>query len=168
MLKIAIVGTGKMGSLIKETAQNQGMEVVHCFEKGIDDHCMDVDVVIDFSHPNNLASVLNFVKTKKCALIYGTTGLSENQIDSLKQVSDEIPLFYSANFSYGIAVFEQILKQFAPLLKNDFDMEVQEIHHNQKQDAPSGTAKMLVNALDPEDEYTKVYGRSGFYRKTPT
>ena len=53
MLKIAIVGTGKMGSLIKETAQNQGMEVVHCFEKGIDDHCMDVDVVIDFSHPNN-------------------------------------------------------------------------------------------------------------------
>ena len=64
MLKIAIVGTGKMGSLIKETAQNQGMEVVHCFEKGIDDYCMDVDVVIDFSHPNNLASVLNFVKTK--------------------------------------------------------------------------------------------------------
>lgn len=51
MLKIAIVGTGKMGSLIKETAQNQGMEVVHCFEKGIDDHCMDVDVVIDFHIP---------------------------------------------------------------------------------------------------------------------
>lgn len=165
MLKIAIVGTGKMGSLLKETAQKQGMEVVHCFEKGIDDTSIDVDVVIDFSHPNNLESVLDFVKTKKCALVYGTTGLNENQIDDLKNASKEIPLFYSANFSYGIAVFEQILKKFAPLLKNDFDMEVQEIHHNQKQDAPSGTAKMLVNALDPEDEYTKVYGRSGFTGK---
>ena len=94
MLKIAIVGTGKMGSLLKKTAQKQGMEVVHCFEKGIDDQCIDVDVVIDFSHPDNLESVLNFVKTKKCALVYGTTGLNENQINSLKQVSDEIPLFY--------------------------------------------------------------------------
>ena len=124
MLKIAIVGTGKMGSLLKETAQKQGMEVVHCFEKGIDDTSIDVDVVIDFSHPNNLESVLDFVKTKKCALVYGTTGLNENQIDDLKNASKEIPLFYSANFSYGIAVFEQILKKFAPLLKNDFDMEV--------------------------------------------
>lgn len=51
MLKIAIVGTGKMGSLLKETAQNQGMEVVHCFEKGIDDTSIDVDVVIDFHIP---------------------------------------------------------------------------------------------------------------------
>ena len=165
MLKISIVGTGKMGSLIKETAQNQGMEVVQCFEKGMDDASIDVDVVIDFSHPNNLASVLDFVKLKKCALVYGTTGLNEIQIKDLKNASREVPVFYSANFSYGIAVFEQILKQFAPLLKNDFDMEVQEIHHNQKQDAPSGTAKMLVNALDPEDDYTKVYGRSGFVGK---
>ena len=165
MLKIAIVGTGKMGCLLKETAQKQCMEVVQCFEKGIDDYSIDIDVVIDFSHPDNLKSVLDFVKVKKCALVYGTTGLNENQINSLKQVSDEVPLFYSANFSYGIAIFEQILKQFAPLLKSDFDMEVQEVHHNQKQDAPSGTAKMLINALDPEDEYTKVYGRSGFVGK---
>ena len=93
MLKIAIVGTGKMGSLIKETAQKQDMEVVHCFEKGMDDQCIDVDVVIDFSHPDNLESVLDFVKTKKCALVYGTTGLNENQIDDLKNASKEIPLF---------------------------------------------------------------------------
>lgn len=53
------------------------MEVVQCFEKGIDDHCIDVDVVIDFSHPDNLESVLNLVQTKKCALVYGTTGLSD-------------------------------------------------------------------------------------------
>lgn len=104
-------------------------------------------------------------RQKKCALVYGTTGLSDEQVNQLKNVSNEIHLFFSANFSYGIAVFEQILKRFAPLLKNDFDMEVQETHHNQKQDAPSGTAKMLVDALDPENEYTKVYGRSGFTGK---
>ena len=81
--------------------------------------------MIDFSHPDNLASVLNFVKTKKCALVYGTTGLNEDQINSLKQVSDEIPVFYSANFSYGIAVFEQILKQFA--IKNFIFFQVMHI-----------------------------------------
>lgn len=165
MLKVAIVGTGKMGSLLKETAQKQGMEVLKCFDKGIDDFTIKPDVVIDFSHPNNLKSVLQFVEDKKCCLVYGTTGLTEEQIEALKQTAKVAPVFYSANFSYGIAVFEQILKKFAPLLKNDFDMEVVETHHNQKQDAPSGTAKMLVNALDPENEYTKVYGREGFTGK---
>ena len=58
MLRIAIVGTGKMGSLLKETAQNQGMEVVHCFEKGIDDTSIDVDVVIDFGLTSNLVTLL--------------------------------------------------------------------------------------------------------------
>ena len=56
MLKIAIVGTGKMGTLLKEKAQNQGMEVVQCFEKGIDDHCIDVDVVIDFGLTDTLVT----------------------------------------------------------------------------------------------------------------
>lgn len=87
-----------MGTLLKETAQNQGMEVVRSFEKGMDDTSIDVDVVIDFSHPDNLASVLDFVKLKKCALVYGTTGLNENQIQDLKNVSNEIPLFLFGKF----------------------------------------------------------------------
>lgn len=165
MLKIVIVGTGKMGVLLQETAQKQGMEVLKCFDRGIHDLTIEPDVVIDFSHPDNLKSVLDFVKHKKCALVYGTTGLDEKQVQQLVHTSKEVPIFYSANFSYGIAVFEQILKKFAPLLKNDFDMEVVEAHHNQKQDAPSGTAKMLVQALDPDHEYKKVYGREGFIGK---
>ena len=165
MLKVVIVGTGKMGTLLKETAQKQDMEVLKCFHSGIDDFSIEPDVVIDFSHPDNLKSVLQFVEEKKCSLVYGTTGLNDEQIQALKETSKNVPIFYSANFSYGIAVFEQILKKFAPLLKNDFDMEVVEAHHNQKQDAPSGTAKMLVEALDPEHEYKKVYGREGFVGK---
>ncbi len=163
MLKIMIIGNGKMGSLIKTTALKNDMEVLGNFD--VPDLALDPDVVLDFSHPDNLEGVLSFVKEKKCALVYGTTGLSEEQVQSLQEVSCVAPVFYSANFSYGIAVFEQMLREFAPLLKSDFDMEVVECHHNQKQDAPSGTANMLINAIDPENEYKKVYGRQGFVGK---
>lgn len=163
MLKVMIIGNGKMGSLIKTTAINHDMEVLGNFD--VPDPSLNPDVVLDFSHPDNLEGVLSFVKEKKCALVYGTTGLSEEQVDSLYELSKVAPLFYSANFSYGIAVFEQMLRQFAPLLKSDFDMEVVECHHNQKQDAPSGTANMLIEAIDPDHEYKKVYGRQGFVGK---
>lgn len=163
MLKVMIIGNGKMGSLIRETAFNHGMDVLGNFD--VPDSNLNPDVVLDFSHPDNLEGVLFFVKEKKCALVYGTTGLSENQVKSLEEVSSVAPVFYSANFSYGIAIFEQMLRQFAPLLKDDFDMEVMETHHNQKQDAPSGTANMLISALDPDNEYKKVYGRQGFVGK---
>ena len=81
MLKIVIVGTGKMGVLLKETAQKKDMEVLKCFNKGIDDFTINPDVVIDFSHPDNLQSVLQFVEEKKCSLVYGTTGLNDKKID---------------------------------------------------------------------------------------
>lgn len=163
MLKIMIIGNGKMGSLIKETALKLDMEVLGNFD--CPDYSLNPDVVLDFSHPDNFDGVYKFVSEKKCALVYGTTGLNEEQNSSLHELSKVAPVFYSANFSYGIAVFEQMLKQFAPLLKGDFDMEVVETHHNQKQDAPSGTANMLISALDPENEYKKVYGRQGFVGK---
>lgn len=167
MLKIMIVGRGKMGSLLKKSAEKQDMEVLGNFVNKNFSEADDLqpDVVIDFSHPDNLECVLEFVQEKRCALVYGTTGLDGNQIQALEEISKIVPVFYSANFSYGIAVFEQILKQFADRLKADFDMEVMEIHHNQKQDAPSGTAKMLVDACDPNHEYERVYGRQGFTGK---
>lgn len=163
MLRVLIIGNGKMGSLIKTTALANDMEVLGNMD--VPDYSLNPDVVLDFSHPDNFEGVVKFVSDKKCALVYGTTGLNGEQITQLSELSKVAPVFYSANFSYGVAVFEQMLKQFAPLLKEDFDMEVVETHHNQKQDAPSGTAKMLVNALDPNDEYKKVYGREGFVGK---
>lgn len=167
MLKVMIVGRGKMGSLLTKSAEIKGMEVLGNFVKKNFSEAANLnpDVVIDFSHQDNLECVLGFVKEKHCALVYGTTGLDENQIQALEDTSKVVPVFYSANFSYGIAVFEQILKQFADRLKENFDMEVVEIHHNQKQDAPSGTAKMLVDACDSSHEYERVYGRQGFTGK---
>ena len=70
-------------------------------------------------------------------------------------------MLHSANYSLGIAVFRKMLEQFGSMLKESFDVEVVEKHHNQKADAPSGTAKLLVQALDPQGELRVVTGREG-------
>lgn len=163
-MKIIIGGKGKMGSLLKETAEHLGHEVLAC----VDATCLDTlkniepaDMIIDFSHRDNLAWILEYVKEHDAALVYGTTGLSDEQKESLEAVGKEHPVFYSANYSYGVAVFQEILRVAVPLLQERFDMELVETHHNQKQDAPSGTAKALLEIMNPEGAYKEVYGREG-------
>ena len=79
----------------------------------------------------------------------------------MTKLSENPPVFYSANYSYGVAVFEEILRVAVPLFKDRYDMELVETHHNQKQDAPSGTAKALLEIMNPEGEFKEVYGRQG-------
>ncbi len=71
------------------------------------------------------------------------------------------PVLWSANFSLGVAVFVRALQAVSGVLKPDFDIEITEVHHNQKADAPSGTAKLLLDAIDPQHQLTPVYGREG-------
>ena len=143
-MKIIVGGNGKMGSLIRQTA---GLE--------------KADMIIDFSHRDNLDWIIDYVEKNHCALVYGTTGLDEAQKARLTKLSENYPVFYSANYSYGVAVFEEILRVAVPLLKDRYDMELVETHHNQKQDAPSGTAKALLEIMNPEGEFKEVYGRQG-------
>lgn len=166
-MKILIIGQGRMGQLIKKTAEAKGHEVIglaDIFNKDsvIDKKC---DVVLDFSHRDNLAWVSYYCKNMKAALVYGTTGLEKEHLDMLDDLSKDVPVFYSSNFSYGVAVMRKLLAMVTPLLKEDFDMEMIETHHNQKADAPSGTAKMLLEAMDPDNEFKKVYGREGMVGK---
>lgn len=166
-MKILIIGQGRMGQLIKKTAESKGHEVIglaDIFNKDsvIDKKC---DVVLDFSHRDNLAWVSYYCKNMKAALVYGTTGLEKEHLDMLDDLSKDVPVFYSSNFSYGVAVMRKLLAMVTPLLKEDFDMEMIETHHNQKADAPSGTAKMLLEAMDPDNEFKKVYGREGMVGK---
>ena len=166
-MKILIIGQGRMGQLIKKTAEAKGHEVIglaDIFNKDsvIDKKC---DVVLDFSHRDNLAWVSYYCKNMKAALVYGTTGLEKEHLDMLDDLSKDVPVFYSSNFSYGVAVMRKLLQMVTPLLKEDFDMEMIETHHNQKADAPSGTAKMLLEAMDPNNEFKKVYGREGMVGK---
>lgn len=167
-MKVLVGGQGKMGSLITSTAESHGHSVL----ANVDATCLDVlenlepaDVIIDFSHRDNLDWIIDYVNQNNCALVYGTTGLDEAQKQKLVDLSASHPVFYSSNYSYGVAAFQQILKVAVDLLKDTFDMELVETHHNQKQDAPSGTAKTLLEIMDPEDEYTKVYGREGMTGK---
>ena len=163
-MKIIVGGNGKMGSLIRQTAIEQGHQVL----ANIDAHCLGqlaglekADMIIDFSHRDNLDWIIDYVEKNHCALVYGTTGLDEAQKARLTKLSENHPVFYSANYSYGGAVFEEILRVAVPLLKDRYDMELVETHHNQKQDAPSGTAKALLEIMNPEGEFKEVYGRQG-------
>lgn len=163
-MKIIVGGNGKMGSLIRQTAIEQGHQVL----ANIDTRCLGqlaglekADMIIDFSHRDNLDWIIDYVEKNHCALVYGTTGLDEAQKARLTKLSENYPVFYSANYSYGVAVFEEILRVAVPLLKDRYDMELVETHHNQKQDAPSGTAKALLEIMNPEGEFKEVYGRQG-------
>ncbi len=163
-MRVLIGGQGRMGSLIKETAEAKGHTVlanVDASNLSVLEGLEPADVVLDFSHRDNLDWILDYVEKTDCALVYGTTGLDEAQKQKLTDLSKQHRVFYSANFSYGVTVLTELLKMVTPLLEDSFDMELVETHHNQKADAPSGTAKALLEAMDPNDTYKKVYGREG-------
>ena len=157
-MRFLLIGRGKMGRLIEETARAAGDEIVASF--GHDDLerlaklGKVADVVIDFSRPEALAEVCSYVRRTGTPLLSGTTGLSAAQKAALESLGTAAPVLWSANFSLGVAVFVRALQAVS-------DIEITETHHNQKADAPSGTAKLLLEAIDPNHALTPVYGREG-------
>ena len=124
------------------------------------------DVVIDFSNPSVLDSMLNFAKDTKTPLIICTTGLSDSQVNQIINASKEVAVFYSGNMSLGINLIIELSKKAAAILGNSFDVEIIEKHHNQKIDAPSGTALMIADGISEvltESQY--VYDRHSYRKK---
>lgn len=108
----------------------------------------ECDVVIDFSHPSALPSLLAYSKEKGgIPLVLCTTGYSQSDVQNLKEASKEIPIFYSRNMSLGINLLIELSKKAAAVLGDSFDVEIIEKHHNLKIDAPSGTALMIADAV---------------------
>lgn len=168
-MNAVVVGFGKMGQLVKQTLEEHGHKVVMVVDVT---NCQDldtlqdkVDVVIDFSHPDNLAWMLPYVKKTGAALVCGTTGINDLQRKQIEELGSTNRVIYSANYSFGIAVFKEVLSMITPMLADSFDIEVIEKHHNQKQDAPSGTAKLLVETMNPNHEFKEVHGRNGMVGK---
>ncbi len=162
-MKILIGGKGRMGSLIASTAEAAGHTVLGMAD-AFDKSALEgeaADVVIDFSHRDNLSWIKDYVLEHRCALVYGTTGVTEDDKAVLNELSKTVPVFCSSNFSYGVAVMRKLIATAVPLLKDTFDMELTETHHNQKKDAPSGTAKALLEIMNPDGEFQEVYGREG-------
>ena len=125
------------------------------------------DVIVDFSSPVITADLLAFAGANKIPVVLSTTGHSAEQLAMIEEAAKQIPIFASYNMSLGINLLCELAKTAARVLGGSFDIEVVEEHHNQKVDAPSGTAIMLANALsdglDYEPEYT--YNRHEVRRK---
>ena len=116
------------------------------------------DVIIDFSHPMALDGLIDYALSTGTPLVLATTGYSDEQIAKIKKSSEQIPVFFTFNMSLGINLLVELAKQATTILGNQFDIEIVEKHHNQKIDAPSGTAIMLADAinetLDNKMQYT--------------
>lgn len=178
MIRIIIHGCmGRMGRVLTATvASAADIEVV----AGIDllmgesdadfpvytsfEKCtVPADVVVDFSSPKALPALLKGVKEKKIPLIIATTGLTQEDRALIAETSESFPIFVSANMSLGVNLLSDMAQKAATVLGESFDIEIIERHHNQKKDAPSGTALLLADAINQVFLQGKryVYGRHG-------
>ncbi len=125
------------------------------------------DVIIDFSHPNCLEDLLCYAKQKKLGAVIATTGLSDAQKLMLNDAASDIAVFFSANMSLGINLIIDLAKRAAKLLEGSFDIEIIEKHHNQKIDAPSGTALAIADAISDtlSEKPCYVYDRHSSRKK---
>lgn len=175
MLKLAIMGAGRMGTLIRaaaETARDENgapvFEVVT--QIGFDlselESAPAADAIIDFSNVACAEAVFAYVRRTGAALVSGTTGYSPDQLEELRALGAVAPVMWSGNYSIGVAALRHLVAQATRELPG-FDVEIVETHHNQKADAPSGTAKMLLDEVltahadEGDGAYAPVYGRSG-------
>ena len=128
----------------------------------------DVDVVIDFSHHTNTDRLLTFAAAHGLPLVLATTGQTEDERAAIRSASRKIPLFFAANYSLGIVLLTEWAKAAASVLP-DAEIEIVEVHHDRKLDAPSGTALALAEAIrEVRPGAEIVAGRSGTGKRTPT
>ena len=174
MINILLSGAcGKMGNAVARcVAEDYDIKIIAGVDraemlcdfpiyKSFDDVKAIPNVIIDFSHISVLDSLLQFAIKNNIAVVLATTGYSENQIAKIKDAATKIPVFFTANMSLGVNLLCSLAKSAAKILGNNFDIEIIEKHHNQKIDAPSGTALMLANAVNEvfDDKYTYEYDR---------
>lgn len=177
MIKIAICGAcGKMGMNIAELLSGDNEAEYFC---GIDPRGGDKvyktfkeigskpDVIIDFSSPAVLSDELEYAVKNNVPAVIGSTGFTPAQLKEIDEAAKKVAVFRTANFSLGVNLLCQLVKRAAETLGEKFDIEIIEKHHNQKVDAPSGTALMLADsassAFDGGKEY--VNGREGICGK---
>lgn len=125
------------------------------------------DVIVDFSHHTALPAVLMYAQAKKIPAVICTTGHDEAEMAQMRQAAGKIPIFFSRNMSIGINLLIELSKKAAALLGVDFNVEIVEAHHNQKLDAPSGTALMIADGIAEAVPYDAnyVYDRHSVRKK---
>ena len=181
MINVMLSGcNGKMGMVLSGLLSNDAQAKVVCgFDintksnfgypvyDNLDDVSEKVDVVIDFSHPSCLSAVLGFCKKNNVPVVVATTGLSDEQKMDIEKLSKSVPVFFTFNMSLGINLLVNLVKKATSILEDNFDVEIIEKHHNQKIDAPSGTAIMIADAVKAvmKEEAELVYDRHSVRQK---
>lgn len=128
---------------------------------------VDANVVIDFSHHTAVGDVLAYARGTGCAAVIGTTGHTREELELIHDAAEHIPVFFSGNMSLGIAVLCRLAAE-ATAVFPEADIEIVEVHHNRKVDAPSGTAKMLFQAVkSARPELMEHCGRAGEGKRLP-
>ncbi len=182
MINVLLSGcNGKMGQVITRLAQNfTGLKIAAGYD--LNDNTVNpypvftslnqcdtrIDVIVDFSNPKAFGGLIEFAQERKIPLIMATTGLSSEQTQVLKtEVAENIPVFFSANMSLGVNLLIDLVKKAAKVLEGQFDIEIVEKHHNQKIDAPSGTALAIADAINEtlEEKCEYTYDRHSRMKK---
>lgn len=180
MLKILLCGCGgRMGAAVIAAANAAGDRIV----AGVDinpaadspfpiytspeEFAGKADVIIDFSHHSALTGLLAYAERTGAPLVVCTTGHTEEETAAMRASAARVPIFFSRNMSLGINLLISLCRRAAATLGADFDIEIIEKHHNQKLDAPSGTALMIADAIVESDntEHPYVYDRHTERRK---
>ncbi len=179
-MKIIINGAGgRMGKEVAKLAQSgfRGAELmagVDAVAQNADFPCYtnwddvkeNADCIVDFSFHGAIGEVLCYAKETNTAVVVATTGHTEEEMQMIKDASEVIPIFWSANMSLGVALLAELAAVAARSMP-DADIEIIEKHHNRKLDAPSGTALMLANAIKKVRESAEfVFGRHGQAKRT--
>jgi len=181
MIKAGVYGaSGRVGRLlIDDIAKSEGIEVtvIHVRKElnfaladgiAVTNDVMafleKCDIVIDFSLPEACEKLLETALKHPKPLVIGTTGLSSHQLNLLKEASENMPVLYATNMSLGVALLNKLVHQASQALA-DFDIEIVEMHHRHKKDAPSGTALTLAEsaakARELDLDKVRVSGRDG-------
>ncbi|MCR5427604.1 MAG: 4-hydroxy-tetrahydrodipicolinate reductase [Lachnospiraceae bacterium] len=183
MVRIVLCGcSGRMGHVVRSIVdENEDMQIVAGVDIVQGDADFPVfsdasecnilaDVIIDFSSPKALNGVLKLAEEKQLAAVLCATGYTPEQLEQINAAAGRIAILRSANMSLGINTMAKLIAEAAKILGNNgYDIEIVERHHNQKLDAPSGTALLLADAMKPvlEGQYEYVYDRSGRRMKRP-
>lgn len=166
-MKIAIVGAaGRMGQMLVKLAKDTALEVISKIDiaEGYDKEWADeVEGVIDFSFHTAVPAAIKKAAEKGIAYVIGTTGLTAEEQAVVNEAAKKIPVVQSGNYSLGVNLLLGLVKKAAQILGAEYDIEITEMHHKHKKDAPSGTALMLAKAAaqgrDTNEDF--VYGRKG-------
>lgn len=178
MTKIILNGAGgRMGAAVREQVSAGADDTILTAQidkfseefdlHNIADYKGEADVIIDFSHHSAVRELISYALGHSLPIVLSTTGHTEDEKALIYEAAKSVPVFYSANMSLGIAVLADFARRAAALLP-DADIEIVEIHHNRKLDAPSGTAQMIADELKTVRQNAEfVYGRHGMGKRAP-